>query len=219
MRESDLYGPVKRFLAGQGYDVKGEVGDCDVYAVRDDVGVAVELKGAATLKLVLQAVSRMACADEVYLAIPDTAKVLSSNRQQFYKLLRLLGIGLLAVDLHAGSVCPLLDPTEYRPRKSRTKRSRLLGEHAALVGDPNEGGSHRRKGLMTAYRQKAIRVAGYLLEKGPCKVGTVREDLSEPRARQILYGNVYGWFERRGTGVYALSPRGERELPQWTKRG
>lgn len=33
--ESDLYGPVRSYLEGLGYDVKGEVKDCDVAAVRD----------------------------------------------------------------------------------------------------------------------------------------------------------------------------------------
>ena len=30
-----------------------------------------------------------------------------------------------------------------------------------------------------------------------------------------MYDDVYGWFERRGNGVYALSPRGFEELPAW----
>ena len=45
LRETDLYPPIKCFLEGQGYEVKGEVGDCDVVAVRDgDEPVLVELK-------------------------------------------------------------------------------------------------------------------------------------------------------------------------------
>ena len=35
MKESELYLPVKRFLESQDYEVKGEVQDCDVLAVRD----------------------------------------------------------------------------------------------------------------------------------------------------------------------------------------
>ena len=34
MSETDLYPPIKRFLEGQGYTVKGEIGACDVLAVR-----------------------------------------------------------------------------------------------------------------------------------------------------------------------------------------
>ena len=34
MAETDLYAPIKRFLTAQGYEVKAEVGACDVVAVR-----------------------------------------------------------------------------------------------------------------------------------------------------------------------------------------
>ena len=36
MKESDLYLPLKQFLEAQGYEVKGEVKDCDVLAVHKD---------------------------------------------------------------------------------------------------------------------------------------------------------------------------------------
>ena len=45
MKESDLYLPLKRFLESQNYEVKGEVQDCDVVAVRgEEAPVVVELK-------------------------------------------------------------------------------------------------------------------------------------------------------------------------------
>ena len=48
---------MKRFLESQGYEVKGEVGNCDVAAVRgDEELVVVELKQSLNLELVLQAV-------------------------------------------------------------------------------------------------------------------------------------------------------------------
>ena len=42
---------------------------------------------------------------------------------------------------------------------------------------------------------------------------TVAESLAEPKARDILSRNVYGWFDRPAVGLYELSPRGEREIP------
>ena len=61
MKESDLYLPLKRFLESQHYEVKGEVNDCDVLAVRgDEVPVVVELKLTLNLDVVLQAVGRLA---------------------------------------------------------------------------------------------------------------------------------------------------------------
>ena len=43
--EAELYGPVKAFLEDRGYEVKGEIGPCDLVAVRgDEAPVIVELK-------------------------------------------------------------------------------------------------------------------------------------------------------------------------------
>ena len=45
MPEADLYPPIKAFLEAQGYAVKGEIGPCDIVAVRgDEPPVVVELK-------------------------------------------------------------------------------------------------------------------------------------------------------------------------------
>ena len=45
MKEPDLYLPLKKFLVAQGYEVKGEIQDCDVTAVRgEEAPVLVELK-------------------------------------------------------------------------------------------------------------------------------------------------------------------------------
>ncbi len=69
--EADLYQPVKLFLEGQGYDVKGEVRGCDVVARRgDEKLLIVELKLRFNLQLVLQGVERLALTDQVYLAVP-----------------------------------------------------------------------------------------------------------------------------------------------------
>ena len=68
-RETDLYAPIKSYLEGQGYDVKGEVADCDVVAVRrGEDPVVVELKTSFSLQLIFQAVRRQALTDTVYVA-------------------------------------------------------------------------------------------------------------------------------------------------------
>ena len=74
--ETALYAPVKRFLEGRGYEVKGEVCGCDVVAVRTGTAASVavvELKLGVTLDLMLQGVDRMALADEVWLAVAARA--------------------------------------------------------------------------------------------------------------------------------------------------
>lgn len=223
MKETDLYPPLKRFLESQGYEVKGEVQDCDVVAVRGgEAPLLVELKLNLTVDLILQGVDRVAISDAVYVGVPRTCPYLKRRRSQVLKLARMLGLGLLTIDPAArvGAVDVLCDPVPYQPRKTRKRTVRLLKEFTERVGDPNAGGAARRRGLMTAYRQKAIGIGCYLRDHGPTKASRVAQKLAEPRARDLLYRNVYGWFERTDLkGVYGLSPRGETEIPDWTKDG
>jgi hypothetical protein len=218
MREIDLYPPVKAFLSQQGYEVKGEVRDCDVIAVRgDEALIVVELKLTFNLTVVLQAVDRLQISEVVYIGVPSGLAVLKRQRRKVIKLVRMLGLGLMEIDVGAkiGSVDVLCDPGGYKPRKVNQRANRLLGEFMHLVGDPNVGGSTSRHGKMTAYRQKAIAIANYLSENDDTKAAIIAQALTEPKTRAILYDNAYGWFDRLGKGVYGLSPRGKTELPQW----
>ena len=221
MPEIDLYPPLKHFLIQQGYEVKGEVQNCDVIAVRgDERVVVVELKLSINLTVVLQAVDRLQITDTVYIGVPKGVTVLKKQRKHVVKLLRMLGLGLIVIDpaAAAGGVDVLCDPSGYKPRQVKQRTHRLLGEFMHRVGDPNAGGSSVRRGIMTAYRQKALAIAEYLREHGETKAAIIARSLAEPRTRVILYDNVYGWFDRLGKGVYALSPRGEIAFAQWLTR-
>ena len=214
--EADLYLPIKRFLESQRYEVKGEIRGCDVFAIRgSEDPVVVELKLTLNLGVVLQAVNRLAVTPKVYVGVPGRCPTLRTRRRAIIKLLRMLGLGLLSVGhgRETASVAVLLDPGEYRPRRSKPRRERLLGEFARRVGDPNLGGT--KGGLMTAYRQVALEIARFLRTNGPTKASHVARAVGEPKARAILYQDVYGWFERASLGVYALSPRGAQETARW----
>jgi len=66
--ETALYLPVKRFLEGLGFAVKGEIGGCDIVALKEGeppLVVIGEMKLSFNLELVLQAVDRAAACDEV----------------------------------------------------------------------------------------------------------------------------------------------------------
>jgi hypothetical protein len=218
MKESDLYQPLKRFLESQNYEVKGEVQDCDALAVRGkEAPVVVELKLSLNLNVILQAVERLSLTPKVYIGIPKQCKTLNRRRRSIIKLLRMLGLGLLAIDSNrqTGSVKVLIDPGEYKPRKSKQRQERLLGEFMKRVGDPNLGGMEKRKGIMTVYRQRALVIARFLQKQGPTKASHIARTLREPKARDILYRDVYGWFDRVSLGVYGLSPRGKQEIPLW----
>ena len=219
-KETDLYLPVKRFLESQGYDVKGEITNCDVVAVRpDEEPILVELKTTLSLNVLLQAVSRLRVSSKVYIGVPRKCPPLRTKRKHILKLLRMLGMGLIRIKPGAkrGGVDVLLDPGEYRPRVSKRHRERLLLEFELRVGDPTPGGTDRRRGIMTSYRQKAIRIACFLSDAGPTKASEVAGKTGEDKARTIMYRNVYGWFDRQGNGVYSLSPCGGRELPMWSE--
>ncbi|MDJ0838647.1 MAG: DUF2161 family putative PD-(D/E)XK-type phosphodiesterase [Acidobacteriota bacterium] len=220
MKESDLYPPLKRFLEAQGYAVKAEIQDCDAMAVRgDEVPVLVELKLTLNLSVILQAVDRLALTPKVYIGVPKQCKTLNRRRKRIIKLLRMLGLGLLVIDTAygPGHVGVLLDPGPYKPRPSKRRRERLLGEFEKRVGDPNLGGTDKRKGIMTAYRQRALAIARFLMEQGPTKASDIAKALEEPKARNIVYRDVYGWFDRVSQGVYELSPKGKQEIPLWLK--
>ena len=105
MKESDLYLPIKRFLESQNYAVKGEVGHCDVLAVRgDEVPVVVELKLTLNLDVLLQAVGRLALTPKVYIGVPTSCAALQRRETHVVKLLRMLGVGLVVIDSVRGGV-------------------------------------------------------------------------------------------------------------------
>lgn len=217
MAEVDLYEPIKRFLEAQGYEVKGEIGACDIVAVRGNEGpVVVELKEGLNLALLLQAVDRLQASDEVYVAFrigKGQSATWRTKRKQVTSLLRRLGFGLLTVSSQ-GQVVPVLDPAPYQPRANAGRRDRLLKEFAERVGDPEAGGSPSRKRL-TAYRQDALRCARELAAEDGLKLSVIRERADVERAGPILRDNHYGWFERVRTGHYDLSPKGRQDLAEW----
>jgi hypothetical protein len=219
MTEAELYAPIKLFLEAQGYVVKGEIGACDVMAVRGDEGpVVVELKERLTLALILQAVDRLAFSETVYVAFrigKGHSASWRTRKKQVTRLLRRLGLGLLTVSAR-GNVVAVVDPAPYRPRSQVRRRKRLLKEFAERIGDPEAGGSSSRQRL-TAYRQDALRCARELAGDGVLKVSVLSERTGVTRAGTILRNNHYGWFDRVKRGHYALSPKGELELRKWSE--
>ena len=99
------------------------------------------------------------------------------------------------------------DPGPYAPRKSPKKQKLLLREFARRQGDPNDGGQ-TRAGLVTAYRQDAMKLAVYLFEVGASKGADVKRETGVERATAMMRDNHYGWFEKVEKGVYGLTPAG-----------
>jgi hypothetical protein len=212
--ETSLYLPVKRFLEGLGFAVKGEIGGCDLVALRADAAPLVvigELKLSFNLELVLQGVDRAAACDEVWLAarLSKRGKGRESDAR-FRNLCRRLGFGLLGVS-GTGEVLVLVTPEAPAPRRNPRRRSRLVEEHRRRRGDPAAGGGSKVP-IMTAYRQQALACA-LAMADAPRRPRDLRA--ASPDAAKILQGNVYGWFARLSRGLYGLTDAGRAALERW----
>ncbi|WP_106766541.1 DUF2161 domain-containing phosphodiesterase [Paenibacillus faecalis] len=178
--EAELYAPLKAFFELRGYDIKGEVRNCDIVGIKDglDEPLIVEMKKTFNLALLLQGVERLKMSSLVYLAVEKcrTKKGAVNQRwSELRNLCRKLGLGLITVTFYktkAPFVEVLCDPWEGNEemRKAPRKRERLLMEFRERSGDYNTGGVTRAK-LVTAYREKALRVASaihQLSQAGNC---------------------------------------------------
>ncbi len=208
-KEADLYPPIKAYLQRQGYEVKGEVGAADVVGRKGDAVVVVELKVGFSLALFHQGVDRLAITDDVYLAVPagGKTKALKAN----VRLARRAGLGVITVRLRDGHIEVLADPGPYAARQSKKKKTRLLKAFDRLKGDPNQGGATRH-GIVTGYRQDALRCARFLAVHGASKGAKVKEWAEVPQATQIMAADHYGWFARVSRGVYELTDAGRKGL-------
>jgi hypothetical protein len=206
---------VKALLQRQGYTVKGEVGAADVVAIRgDEPPVIVELKLRFSLSLFHQAITRLSVSDLVYVAVPrPTGKTAKRALKDNLGLCRRLGLGLITVRKD-GQAEVLCDPGPYAPRKSKKRTARLLREFDRLQGDPNAGGATRH-GIVTGYRQDALRCAAYLAEHGASKGADVASGCGVRVATTLMANNHYGWFERVSRGVYGLTGAGSEGLKHW----
>ena len=214
-REAELYPYLKAHFEAQGLAVKGEIGAADLVAMGGPDPVIVEMKLGFSLTLYHQAVARLALSPQVWIAVlhpkgASAPRILRDNAA----LCRRLGLGLLTVRARDGHVTTHLSPEAPPPRKSTRKRARLETEFARLRGDPNAGGATRH-GLVTGYRQDALRCALYLAEYGPSRGAAVARDTGVPTATRIMADNHYGWFERAAKGVYRLGAAGQKGVSDW----
>lgn len=215
--ETELYGPVKRFLEAQEYEVKAEVTGCDLVAMKDGETVVVELKPAFNLALVFQVIDRQRIAGNVYAAIEAPGRRFGSRWTDVLALCRRLSVGLITVDFRNDppAVHVECEPGSGEPRPNKKRQARLRNEFERRTGDHNVGGSTRRP-LVTAYREQVLRVAWHLKQNGPGTPAGIRDALGNPRVPAMLQRNVYKWFSRIETGLYQLSSAGEDALTRYT---
>lgn len=215
--ERDLYGPVHDYLEGLGYEVKGEVKDCDITALRDGELIVVELKRGFTLELIYQALDRQRVADGVYVAVPLPKKGYMSPRvKDMRSLCRRLELGLIFVGFTSKRVPQVdvaLHPKEASaPRRDKKRRLAVIREHTSRTGSANTGGVSRKK-ILTVYKEQALLTARLLRDNGPARVEDVKRLGGPPNAAAILSRNVLGWFDREE------SPEGRLYLYRVNSKG
>ena len=207
-KETDLYEPIRAFLEEEGYQVQAEVKHCDIAAEKDGRLVVVELKGL--LKLVYQGLERQSLTDEVFVAIPRPKKGAREKAwQDMLRLLKRLELGLLTVALDSPlkTVDVVLTPADSMIRKNKRKKEQLQAELEGRQLDANIGGMTRRK-IITAYRERVIRLACILEREGEISLAELRARGLEELA-VLLSRNYEKWFVRVEKGVYALSEKGK----------
>lgn len=222
--ESSLYGPVRDYLEGLGYEVKGEVKGCDIAAMRDGELIVVELKRGFTMELLYQAINRQRIADGVYVAVPLPGRgYLSPHIRDMQALCRRLELGLIFVGFTSQGT-PQLDvavhPREASaPRRDKKRRLAVIREHESRTGSVNTGGVTRKK-ILTAYKEQALWVARLLREEGPLTAEEVKRRGGPPNAASILGRNVLRWFVREAAPgkrryLYQVSPTGLEALEMY----
>lgn len=216
--EKDMYIPVREFFINEGFEVRGEVNNCDLCAMKDGQVVVVELKKNLSVDLLCQGVNRQKIGDLVYIAVPKPKRFkVNSKWKDIFHLVRRLELGLIFVTLREkkSSAEIIIHPEPFDRLKSiqysKRKREKLIKEFNGRSEDLNIGGVTREK-LMTAYRENSLYIASCLEKLGPSSAKELKKLGTDEKTYSILYNNHYGWFSKKEKGIYSLSDSGKKAL-------
>lgn len=219
--EKDLFGPIREYFEGFGYLCDGEVGDIDLYMEKGDETVAVELKETLDFKAVKQAALRQKVADTVFIGIFRPSNMGSSSFKDSLYLLKRLGIGLIVVSPKSGLMEIVSEPVvselpKYK-NSNKDKKGVIASEFQRRRIKNNTGGVTHAK-VMTGYREDTLIVLNALNTLGgQAKAKEIRALSNIEKARDILYANYYGWFERLDTGTYGIRAEGYAALKEYAE--
>jgi hypothetical protein len=218
IKETDLYLPIKLFFEDLGYTVHAEVKNCDIALYKDGRLTVIEMKKSFTLNLLYQAIERQKPGDEVFVAIPRPVKSSGKTYKSMLALIKKLDLGLITVALDSPVktveilVFPRLSTETKKSIRYQRKKTAVINELSARTHDLNLGGSTKRK-LMTAYREKVIKIACALAQNGAAKAsGLIKKYGCDKNTYNILYRNLYGWFSKTSNGMYVINDKGYAAL-------
>lgn len=211
--ETELYEPIKNYFQKYGFEVKAEVKNCDLTAVKEDILLIVELKRNFNLKLIYQALERKSVTPFVYVAIPRPKSFKDKNVKMMIKLLKEINIGLITVGIESGfkSVDVVLEPKTGKISNYKN-REKILTEFKNRKTDLNLGGEKSKGRIITAYKEKSVEIACLIEKFGMITPKMIRELSSFQKSETILQTNYYNWFEKIKRGTYVLSINGKDAL-------
>lgn len=217
--EKDLFAPIKEYFENSGYTCDGEVEGIDLYMERGEEKAAVELKVDLDFRSVQQAALRQKIIETVYIGIFRPRNMNSSAFRDKLYLLKRLGIGLIVVSKRSGEVQVVNEPTVTElsvfQRTNKRKKKAVSEEFNKRRTKNNTGGVNRSK-LITSYREDALLVLDALAELGgKSQADEVKKLSAIEKARNIMYYNHYGWFERTGKGEYGVTEAGYAALEEF----
>lgn len=214
MKETDLFKPIRSLLLAMGFDVQGEILAADVFAVKENQIVIVELKLNITLKLIYQALERKKVTPFVYIGVPkQILKLHQKKNSQFFVMLKKLGLGLIEVTTEQAIIVFEPDDDITLTKSSAAKKRVMMKEFDARDQYQTLGGTNQKK--MTAYREKVVEIAKALFELKEAPLKLIKEYTRIEKTADILRHNYDAWFIKNEKGLYQLSPLGLSEIEKF----
>lgn len=206
--EKELYLPVKLYFEKLGFSVDGEVKNCDLLAIKNDVVVVAELKKTFNISLVYQLIERKSITPYVYAVIIRPKNFRSKRTKQMLKLVKILGVGLLVVSETSGVIEEIIKPNIVQNdiKINTKKRKKVSDEFDKRTYKENIGGVNRKK-VLTAYRENSIAALCIADKYGIIETRKIKDNI-----KKTVQSNYYGWFYRIKTGVYGITEIGMKYL-------
>jgi len=213
-----MYEPIKSLLVSQGFIVRGEVKGCDIAAISGEMLWVVEMKLAANITLIYQAMERQSAADGVFVAVPRPKNARDKNFKALQKLLKKLELGLItvAMDSPARFAEVIFFPggatgakkTKAAVAKGAAIKKEIFGRTADTVGGVT------KKKVNTAYRERCVKIACILEAHGAISLKTFRERFDERNLSNLMRANYFGWFKKTEPQTYEITAIGQKYLDE-----
>lgn len=217
IKESDLFLPVKNHFETLGYQVKGEIKNCDVVATNLNELIIIELKLHLNLEVILQAIERQKITPSVYIATPALKyQNITQKQEKIHYLLKKLELGLIYITKN-NIAQVIFTPQKYNDKSNLIQNldliQKILHEFNSRESSNNQGGSVKVE-IMTTYKEEAIKIAKLIRAYTQLTLAQLRQYGTAPGTYSILSNNYNGWFVKSKFGYYRLSKDGQDYLKE-----